>query len=75
MSWIEGSRRRTSSGGWLTQVLRTIFILAGDAAGTCHPITGAGVGNALISGEMAGEAAAEAVRGQTSGLFSTMSKN
>ncbi len=41
---------------------RKNMILAGDAAGTCHPITGAGVGNALISGEMAGEAAAEAVR-------------
>ncbi len=37
------------------------MILAGDAAGTCHPITGAGVGNALISGEMAGKTAAEAV--------------
>ena len=33
-----------------------------DAAGTCHPITGAGIYNALISGEMAGKAAAEAVR-------------
>jgi len=37
------------------------MILAGDAAGTCHPISGAGVGNALISGELAGEAAAAAV--------------
>jgi digeranylgeranylglycerophospholipid reductase len=37
------------------------MILAGDAAGTCHPISGAGVGNALISGELAGGAAAAAV--------------
>jgi digeranylgeranylglycerophospholipid reductase len=37
------------------------MILAGDAAGTCHPLSGAGVGNALISGELAGEAAAAAV--------------
>ena len=48
--------------GGLTRVWKDNMILAGDAAGTCHPITGAGVGNALISGEMAGEAAADAVR-------------
>jgi digeranylgeranylglycerophospholipid reductase len=48
--------------GGLTAVTKGNLILAGDAAGTCHPITGAGVGNALVSGEMAGEAAAEAVR-------------
>jgi digeranylgeranylglycerophospholipid reductase len=48
--------------GGLTRVWKDNMILAGDAAGTCHPITGAGVGNALISGEMAGVAAAEAVR-------------
>ncbi len=30
--------------------------------GTCHPITGAGIHNALISGEMAGIAAAEALK-------------
>jgi digeranylgeranylglycerophospholipid reductase len=47
--------------GGLTRVWEKNRILAGDAAGTCHPITGAGVGNAIISGEMAGEAAAEAV--------------
>ena len=41
------------------------MILAGDAAGTCHPLSGAGVGNALVSGEMAGEAAAAAaIRGE-----------
>ncbi len=48
--------------GGLTTVTKGNMILSGDAAGTCHPITGAGVGNALISGQMAGEAAAEAVR-------------
>jgi digeranylgeranylglycerophospholipid reductase len=47
--------------GGLTVAVRDNMILAGDAAGTCHPITGAGVGNALVSGEMAGMAAAEAV--------------
>jgi geranylgeranyl reductase family protein len=48
--------------GGLTLIHKENMILAGDAAGTCHPITGAGVGNALISGEIAGKAAAEAVR-------------
>lgn len=48
--------------GGLTRIWKENMILAGDAARTCHPITGAGVGNALISGEMAGQAAAEAVR-------------
>ena len=48
--------------GGLTRVWKENMILAGDAGGTCHPITGAGVGNALISGEMAGRAAVETVR-------------
>ena len=48
--------------GGLGRVAGDNLILAGDGAGTCHPITGAGVGNALISGELAGRAAAEAVR-------------
>lgn len=59
---ITGQRGGLLPVGGLTQVVKENMILAGDAAGTCHPITGAGVGNALISGEMAGEAAAEAVR-------------
>ena len=36
-------------------------LLAGDAAGHAHPITGAGILNAVIGGEMAGRIAAEAV--------------
>ncbi len=39
-------------------------ILAGDAAGLANPVTGAGVMNALISGELAGEAAARAAGGE-----------
>lgn len=35
------------------------ILLVGDAAGLTHPITGAGIPAALISGERAGEAAAE----------------
>lgn len=42
----------------------TVFgniLLAGDAAGHAHPITGAGILNAVICGEIAGRIAAEAV--------------
>ena len=38
-------------------------LLAGDAAGLTNPITGAGILSAVISGEMAGEAAAALVAG------------
>ncbi len=48
--------------GGLVRPWREWVIMAGDAAGTCHPITGAGIHNALLSGEMAGAAAAEAVK-------------
>jgi flavin-dependent dehydrogenase len=37
------------------------ILLVGDAAGHAHPITGAGILNAVIGGEMAGRIAAEAV--------------
>ena len=43
---------------------QTVFgnlLLVGDAAGHAHPITGAGILNAVIGGEMAGRVAAEAV--------------
>lgn len=38
------------------------ILLAGDAGGAVHPLTGAGILFALISGRLAGEAAAEAVQ-------------
>ncbi len=44
---------------------RTVFgkiLLAGDAAGHTHPITGAGILNALLTGRIAGRIAAEAVK-------------
>lgn len=47
--------------GGLIRPQKDWTILAGDAAGTCHPLSGAGIYNALISGEMAGQAAADAV--------------
>ena len=37
------------------------ILFAGDAAGLAHPITGAGIAPAVLSGRMAGEAAAVAV--------------
>jgi len=37
------------------------IVLVGDAAAHAHPITGAGILNAVIGGEIAGRAAAEAV--------------
>ena len=43
---------------------RTVFgnvLLVGDSAGHAHPITGAGIFNAVIGGEMAGRIAAESV--------------
>jgi geranylgeranyl reductase family protein len=48
--------------GGLIRPWKNWTVLAGDAVGSCHPITGAGIHNALISGEMAGIAAAEAAR-------------
>lgn len=48
--------------GGLIRPWKEWVVMAGDAAGTCHPITGAGIHNALISGEMAGIAAAEALK-------------
>lgn len=39
-------------------------LLAGDAAGLTHPITGAGIAAGCLSGRMAGEAAAEMAAGR-----------
>lgn len=52
---------------------QTVFdniMLAGDAAGHAHPITGAGILNAVIGGEMAGRIAAESLaRGDLNHLW------
>ena len=40
-------------------------LLAGDAAGLTNPVTGAGIPAAVISGELAGEAAVSAVSGRS----------
>ncbi len=39
------------------------LLLAGDAAGLCHPVSGAGIAAALLSGRLAGEAAAGFILG------------
>jgi digeranylgeranylglycerophospholipid reductase len=55
-------------GGMLDPVGRrgdTIVLLAGDAAGLTNPITGAGVPAAVMSGAMAGRAAADLIGGKT----------
>jgi geranylgeranyl reductase family protein len=44
---------------------RTPVLLAGDAAGLVNPVTGAGIPAAVISGRMAGEAAAALIGGDT----------
>ena len=43
-------------------------VLAGDACGLTNPITGAGIASAVISGRMAGEAAAARVAGRVDAL-------
>ncbi len=55
-------------GGMLPRVRRGRFLLAGDAAGLAHPITGAGVHHAVVSGRLAGAAAAEGLRRGESAL-------
>ncbi|RJQ46513.1 MAG: NAD(P)/FAD-dependent oxidoreductase [Gaiellales bacterium] len=45
------------------------FLLAGDAAGHCHPLTGAGIATAFQGGELAGESAAAAATSGDSDLL------
>lgn len=52
--WVPSEPPRT--------VVKGRLLLAGDAAGQTHPITGAGVFQAIVSGKMAGKWAATAVQ-------------
>jgi len=50
-----------ATGGWipaegLLPLVRGRVALAGDAGGFCHPITGGGIANAVLSGEMLAKA-------------------
>lgn len=54
-----------TSGGWIPaeaprSIVRERVLLAGDAAGHTHPVTGAGVFQAVMGGKMAGKWAARA---------------
>lgn len=48
-------------GGLVKNLHQGNMILVGDAAGMAHPITGAGVSNAILYGKIAGEVAGRAV--------------
>jgi len=60
--------------GWipaapLDRLVRGNMMLAGDAAGHAHPITGAGISNAILAGRLAGKWAVEAAeKGDLSAL-------
>jgi len=49
-------------GGPLAVTQRENMLLAGDAAGHTHPVSGGGIMNAIVAGNIAGETAARAVR-------------
>jgi len=62
---IKGDPLRKTA-GWIPaeqprRIIKDNILLAGDAAGHTHPITGAGVAQAVICGKMAGKWAANAV--------------
>jgi flavin-dependent dehydrogenase len=50
------------SGGPVARIRVGNVLLVGDAAGHTHPVTGAGIFAALVSGTLAGQAAARAVK-------------
>lgn len=56
---VGGMRERLNHG-------HTLFV--GDAGGLTHPITGGGIAAAVVSGERAGQAAADWLRGDASAL-------
>lgn len=51
------------TGGPVARLRAGNVLLVGDAAGLAHPVTGGGIAPAVLSGQMAGEAAARAVTG------------
>lgn len=54
--------------GLREQLVMDETLFAGDAAGLTHPITGAGIAAAVVSGERAGEAAAAFLHGDAKAL-------
>lgn len=51
-------------------LVRDNVVLAGDAAGLTHPLSGAGIANAVLSGTMAGEHAVQALAAGNNGPLS-----
>jgi geranylgeranyl reductase family protein len=74
----EGKIENKSSGvisGWIPaeparKIVRENVLLAGDAAGHTHPVTGAGIFPAVTAGRMAGKWAARAVEADDLNLLS-----
>jgi len=64
----------SKTGGWIPcecyekNLFRNV-LLVGDAAGHAHPITGAGILNAVIAGEIAGRVSAEAIVSKDMGVL------
>jgi flavin-dependent dehydrogenase len=56
---INTTGRAIPVGGLAKKLCCNNILLVGDAAGMAHPITGAGVSNAILCGRMAGEFAAQ----------------
>lgn len=66
-------------GGWvpveqIRNIVKENILLAGDAAGHAHPVTGAGIAFAVIGGKMAGKWAALAVKENILSLLSEYEK-
>jgi digeranylgeranylglycerophospholipid reductase len=51
------------------ELVREGVVFCGDAAGLTHPITGAGIPQAMLSGELAGRAAADAIMKSDTGYL------
>lgn len=55
-------------GGLRTTLVSGVVMLVGDAGGFAHPVTGAGIDAAVVSGERAGRAAAAWLEGEANAL-------
>ena len=63
-SGIISEKILSRTGGWIPaegpkSPVRDRILLCGDAGGFCHPITGGGIANAVLTGELAGKALIE----------------
>lgn len=56
-------------GGLRERLVHETVLFAGDAAGLTHPVSGAGIASAVVSGEMAGHAAAAYLFGKGDGAL------